>query len=1009
MSSTIARRMLLFVLFFTGASGLIYEVTWHKYLANFIGSQSRSSAIILAVFLGGLSIGYFVFGKLSLGKNPIKLLKLCGLIEVLIGGWAILFLSIEQFLWQTYGSNPLISDWMIVSDILLAIIFMGVPTILMGGTLPLVTQGLSLNLKDSASFHARVYAVNTAGAFIGCLLAGFFLLPRWGLPLTIIQTSFINVIGGFIIILTGMFLKLDKDHVVIKKENLKSQFSSLMNPIIIAGLMVAFLSGFYTICMQTVFIRLVGLTLGSSEYAFSMIVAIFIAMLALGAWQLSKCKSSPALWKNQLFIFIGLTLIYFSVPYWSYINHVVRTIFSSAPPSFYIYQLTLFIVLGSVLVLGIFPMGRTMPLVFTQFARSMRSLGMTVGNFYGVNTIGCVLGALLGGYVSLYYLNLDDIFRLSIGLVVITIILSLNFSDLKFSWKSIQRTLFATSIPIILVLILSVYFLSVNDWDKKQLGHGLFRERKPLKTSYLGKNQFFNSFSIDHQLLFYKDGPTSTIAVYKHEKEKKSSVSLYVNGKNDGNTSRDAPTMKLTAHIPALLSSFENENVAVVGFGTGMTSGSLSLYDEVKRIDCIEISSALRQASGFFSEYNYNILENPKFNFINQDAYKYLSQTDNKYSIIVSEPSNPWVTGVERLFSQEFYNIVIDKLTSEGIYTQWFHLYSISTPTLSLVMNTFSSVFKNLYVFKIHSDLLLIGSKEPLSEDIFSRIEDRVARSEIKSDLKKLNIHSTWQILSLEKWLSSSFFKDKGLNTLAFPKLSYSAGKDFFFGFKFNIDKLFNTPLTAVWKKLSFKHSLFHRYANYKSVHNLEEKIDTQQLMKMTMASCNTAHIEEISETSNASAECINLVINLISMDLVKSSSRYMDSQAKIMDKLRTNSMENMGVYLARGDVNIKKVNELIRTYNMHEHPHFTINPEIMTQIGKLCFKTTEEKSVGCRINFVQTMAIKGHWQIAQNYLDIINSGYEKPVIPSQKLKFLNTVIATAKKASTQIELAYKH
>ena len=293
--TTILRRIALATTVVTGFAGLVYEVTWHKYLSNIVGSEARATAIILAVFLGGLSIGYELFGRLSIGKSPHLNLKLLAYAEMAIGIWALFFDQIFSFLGSLTQNLPLTGAQGLGGEILAASFLMLIPTILMGGTLPLLTQGLNLGLKDAPKFHSKIYACNTAGAFLGCLSAGFYFIPSHGLPLTMFYMAILNLVSGFALGLVATAASRESIATELAtSENLPGhQIEDAMeaNTSRLSGeylsrskaFMVATLAGFYSIALQTILVRVTGLSLGSSEYAFSMIVSLFIFMLAFGA------------------------------------------------------------------------------------------------------------------------------------------------------------------------------------------------------------------------------------------------------------------------------------------------------------------------------------------------------------------------------------------------------------------------------------------------------------------------------------------------------------------------------------------------------------------------------------------------------------------------------------------------------------------------------------------------------------------------------------------------------
>ncbi|MCB0311555.1 MAG: fused MFS/spermidine synthase, partial [Bdellovibrionales bacterium] len=309
MTANHTRSLALIVTLFTGSAGLVYEVTWHRYLANLIGSQARAAAIILAVFLGGLSVGYILFGRFSHNRSPRTLIRMYAWIEILIGAWACLFPLLFNFVWQQVGILNPQGALSIIYDVTLCIVLIAFPTVLMGSTLPLLTQGLARNNRDAASFHARVYALNTAGACLGCLAAGFLLIPVVGLARTLILVSSCNLGAGLLLLYLAPRVSAERPHPKVSHHSLQGHLNLWQAAV------VAFLAGFYALSLQTILIRLIGLSVGSSEYSFSMVVAVFILLLAVGAWLGAGInRRGIPLWLNQLVVFLGLAALYFVLP-----------------------------------------------------------------------------------------------------------------------------------------------------------------------------------------------------------------------------------------------------------------------------------------------------------------------------------------------------------------------------------------------------------------------------------------------------------------------------------------------------------------------------------------------------------------------------------------------------------------------------------------------------------------------------------------------------------------------
>ena len=753
----------------SGTAGLIYEVTWHKYLCNLLGSQAKASAIILSIFLGGLSVGYFIFGKFSKNKNQSSLLRLAAWAEIVIGTWAIFFPILYILIWEKIKILPSSGLISFILEILISAILILPPTILMGSTLPLLTKGLVNTSEATKSIHALIYSINTFGAFAGTLISGFYILPEYGLSTTIQGSSILNFAAGILLLICSSLSSKE-----IPIDSNASQPNSVIK--FRTACFIATVLGFCSLSLQTCLIRLLGLSAGSSEYSFTIVVSMFVLLLAMGSMSVRKMNiTSYSLSKNLSVSLVGLFIIYFTAENWPYYCYVVRSLLKTVEPNFYVYNACLLVGLSFICYLAIAFLGRSLPIVFASVVQEHQNSGDTVGRLYSLNALGCILGAIVGGYLMLYYVDLYFVFKTCITLVALCIPLALGRLNIL--------TLTLALLPIIFL----------QPWDHNKLSSGLFRTREISSNTFSGPTKYYNSTRSEYKTTFAKDDPNSTIRIIEREATQNETKlnngskiirALYVNGKSDGQTSfGDMETMRLVAHLPGLLVNEEPSNVAVIGLGLGVSAGTISLYPEVKQVDITEISEALIKASYLFDFANNSLTKSTKTHYTVGDAYRVLGGSSTKYSIILSEPSNPWVTGVERLYTKEYYEIVKSKLTDNGIYTQWFHLYSIDEPTMGIVFSTFRSAFAHTRLFLIGSDIILLGSKTKIDTSSTTRLKERYNKYQFaRNDLAQIDINNIESLLALEAWVPTELYTDETQHTLEFPKLAYAAGKDFFHG-----------------------------------------------------------------------------------------------------------------------------------------------------------------------------------------------------------------------------------
>ncbi len=786
--SLFSRILIYTLLFLSGAAGLIYQVVWHRYLGILLGAQAKATAIILAIFLGGISAGYAVFGRWSRTKKW-NLLFAYVLVELGLAAWAILFPTFFSFSFSRMNSvygffgieNPLV-------DFAMAILLLGIPTFLMGGTLPLLTQGLSRDLKEASRTHALIYGFNTLGACLGCLLAGYFLIPRFGFA----KSSFTG--GAINLVVAGLAYWFFARHssaneaadLSLLDKRIESKEPANDRPSVrVMGLwVIGLLSGFYVITLETVLIRLMGLSTGSSNYNFTLIVAIFIFGLGIGSILVRGISELRLinLLRNQVWVSLLLVAVYFSGDYWAYAGHVVRSLLRDLPENFYVYQSLLAVCIFALLTVPLALAGFTLPLCFHLVKDGKGNLGERVGQLYSLNTIGCVMGALLGGHVALNFFNLDELFKICVFACVLTAAISafLYIREEGPNWGPI-------AVPCVGLLAAFTVIVAAPHWNRDNFIQP-FRQVSPIDdVTFAGPAEFSKYLSRSTKLLYWKDGPNTSLGIGtgKHD-GKEVSRTVFVNGKSDGNTRGDYFTTVMLAHIPALLTK-KTENTLVIGFGTGVTVGTLTQYPEVKRVDVAEISNFTIKKADYFDSYNNRASVDPKVKFHEMDAFRLLQGSKSDYDIIVSEPSNPWVVGIENLYSDEFYEIVLNRLSPNGTFVQWIHTYSFNDDLFRMVMATITKRFNYVSVFQLKGgDLAVVCRREGFGDEEIKTAADRFFAVEwVRKNLLEAGIDRLDGVFALEVAphpLPRIMGHGQPIHTLTNPLLSNGAAKAFFTG-----------------------------------------------------------------------------------------------------------------------------------------------------------------------------------------------------------------------------------
>ncbi|MEE8507920.1 MAG: fused MFS/spermidine synthase, partial [Myxococcota bacterium] len=563
---------------------------------------------------------------------------------------------------------------------------------------------------------------------------------------------------------------------------------------------VALLIGFAMMTVQTVLIRLGGLAFGSSQFTFSMVVAVFVLCIALGSFGVSALpRIPPSLLVVTLWALVGLLgLLYLradEAPYWA---HVLRSLFEDHAAAFYPYTLSAFVAVLAIIGPAVVLSGATLPLIFHHQRHQVNHLGDVAGRIYSWNTVGSLLGALLSGYALLFWLDLDDVFRIGLGAAAIAAIATTSRALNRrgsVAWALIPGLLAIAWMP---------------DWSPERLSSGLFRHRAPRKGTYEAPGAIFDSLG---NIKFYTDDPTASVAVYEvRDSDGILHRSILNNGKSDGDMPGDYVTMALAGLLPALFAA-QPERAFVIGLGTGVTAGELGALDEMREVVVAEISDGVIAAAPFFDFGNQNVTQNPKIRIVRGDAYRTLRRSGAVFNVIASEPSNPWVTGVEMLFSREFLEIARNHLAPGGVYAQWFHLYETDTDTVSMVFRTYATVFDHVAVwYATGSDLLLLGFRDPdLALDV-ARLAKRSRRRDFAMGLRRCGIQTVAALLAHELLplgvINATPFPGV-VHSLLHPRLNHIAAKAFFRGGGGSLPNSLN-PTAA---RVGASNSLVRRFA----------------------------------------------------------------------------------------------------------------------------------------------------------------------------------------------------
>lgn len=750
-------------------TGLIYEVLWTRRLGLIFGHTVLAVSTVLACFMTGLGLGSLLGGRYAdkiADSRAVSFLALYGRLELFIGLWAFLsipLLSLVEKLYYSLSHAGLAGLSLYMASLAGAMVVLVPPTTAMGATLPIMSRLLVLERSTVGHLLSKLYGLNTLGALFGAGLAGFFLIPNLGSLASLTAAALLNIGIG----LAAMTIGRQRESLRMEASgDATDSIQGAPAPVKRQWLVpLAFgLSGIASMSYQIAWTRGLSLSLGSSTYAFTTILTTFLAGLGFGSLLYSRFFSEKRANLESLGWLqagIGLTGA-LTIP----ILGFMPLIFLRVVRTFELLQsgLATILVVDVILAAGLlfaptFLMGLTFPLANQIYARGVSNLGRSVGEVYSANTLGCILGSVLAGYLAVPHLGAQWTLKLA-SLLCLSVALGLlhKASEKK---KASARAL--------VLLALMAGIVALPRWDQAVMSSGLF--------IYASHDA---SADTDKKLLqppaFYRDGLSATVTVNVLGEGQ---VSMKVNGKIDASsTLGDRHNMYLTGYLPTLIHPNPSE-VVLVGLGGGFTSESVLSVPEVKRLDVVELEPAVVEAEEYFAALNDHAAKDPRNHIHKTDGRTFILGSPQQFDVIICQPSNPWMAGIGNLFTQEYYTHCARKLKPNGVMAQWFNLYAASVKETYLVLNTFFSVFPEGSAWlSSYGDLILIGSKEKMDLDPARLKKVWRENPEVQEDFYRLSLFAPEELYGHFLFSRDSIVKknpSQEYNTDNYPILEFSA------------------------------------------------------------------------------------------------------------------------------------------------------------------------------------------------------------------------------------------
>lgn len=766
--------MMLVLFFCSGGTALVYEVVWSKFLSQMFGSTIYAQTVVLAVFMGGLALGNNLLGRWADRlKQP---LRIYGYLEIAIGIYAFLFPLLDRLVDKLFiavgtgiAENTLLL--LLWKGSLSVLLLLG-PTMLMGGTLPLIGAWLQSFSAEAGRRSARFYSLNSLGAVAGAGLAGFWLVQHLGLVATLQITGLINVLIGATAGWLSRSQTFENETTAPLAPEISSESTSSLGWRV--SCLIVALTGAVSMALEVLASRSLAMIFGSSLQSFAVVLMAFILGIGLGSAWMASSRRKIADARLVVLLLCGaaawVIFLVFNLASWVDFYRIARTGIAHSSIGYVYHQLLTSGIALIVLGLPAASIGAVLPLTIRAAAGRDRHLGTRIGALLTWNTLGAVGGTLLAGFLLMPLVGLRNAY----GVLTLALALAALLVARHSRWNAGGKLAAATA-----VFAISLFLFGGESW-RWVMSSGVFRQREK------EFNPHAMSVRREHtKILFYEDAADATVSVEEGDgRSAAANRGLRVNGKPDATSHADLNTQMLLAHLP-MLARPGAQDVFVFGLGSGISAGALRSYPDVKKIIIAENCEPVIRASKLFSEWSRDILDDSRTQLWHEDARTVLKLSPRNYDVIVAEPSNPWTVGIGSVFSREFYQLAASRLKPGGLMVQWFHLYEMHDGIVQLVLRTFTSVFPNVEIWdSCDGDIVLIGSQQPWpsSPEIFA---SSFSLPGVRADFAQLGVPSPSALFARQLASQRTAHAITGpgpMQSDQFPVLEYAAPYAFYLG-----------------------------------------------------------------------------------------------------------------------------------------------------------------------------------------------------------------------------------
>lgn len=750
--------LLLAAFFFSGATSLALEVAWSKELSYLLGVDIYAATTVVTAFMAGLGLGAILVARFY--KWSRASIRTYGYLQLIIGTCGLLSIPLLRstmpmfsFLYERLNYD---SQLFLLIRFLFVFGLMLVPVTLMGMTLPVVVGASFGRIKGRFSYLVGLlYGINTVGAVVGTLVAGFLLIPHIGILKTCLLTGMTDLLVGMVILWLARkeFQTPAAPHQQTPAIKIAGPARTLKKPVVLRRLfdrfyswpgLVFLLSGMVALAYEIIWFRLLARIIGPSVHAFSIMLAVYLFGIGIGSvigsrWV--KHVTNHRLVMAILLFIIGigplLTLLFVNdLPIW-----YARLFADFSKDVFTFRNLLIQGLIASLLILpATIPLGAFFPVVTRSYNReihrSSHRVEQSVGRLYFYNTLGAVAGSLLAGF---WLIPAAGIKTSLIGAGGFNLVLALIvfFISLEGVWLKKMIYCLGTAAAVVL------FVANIPGLNHTILNSGLYSEmtRKDIFEDKIGP-----AGSTLGTLLFFQEGINNSVAIVAN-KFNDGNLTLHLSGGWVSTTEiHGRAHLEFLGHLPMLFAR-RPETIAVIGYGAGITTGNILLYPDVKRVNIFELEPGVINASRYFEYINDKPLQDKRAHLYMVDGRSHITYEKFTYDVITSDPIHPYVAGSANLYTRDFYRIARAHLNPGGVFCQWIPLVGISPNSYNIILNTLHDVFPHIALFSFFGESVAVASDEPIRMN-WRKLEKRFYSPSVYRDFQSIDFQNPFNLVS---------------------------------------------------------------------------------------------------------------------------------------------------------------------------------------------------------------------------------------------------------------------